>query len=230
MTIEFIKELQKIQERPFARVYEDFLELATSALMRDDENYLQVMGQYRNNEKHGERAADYFANAFGAMMAAYARENIDHLGRAYEEHVSFGENGQFFTPEELCELMAGLMGEGESKVIADPTAGSGRNLIAMMKRCPDGYFVGMDIDRRCVNMCALNLLFRNATGAVVHCNTLSLEGFGGYWLRGTPLGGAMHRMSEQEAQQFLELPLEQREQVIQEKAREGAEKQLSLEL
>ena len=42
------------------------------------------------------------------------------------------------------------------------------------------YYHAMDLDKVCVNMCAINMCLNGMFGHVVHANSLSLEVYGGY--------------------------------------------------
>ena len=65
----------------------------------------------------------------------------DVLGNIYEQKVSHGHNGQFFTPQSVCDLMAQITVNEDAKSISDPACGSGRNLISAAKKVsPDTYF------------------------------------------------------------------------------------------
>ena len=64
-----------------------------------------------------------------------------------------GQNGQYFTPDHVCELMAKMtipeIQDGQS--VCDPACGSGRMLIKATEVNRYGQFYGVDIDRRCTN-------------------------------------------------------------------------------
>ena len=101
----------------------------------------------------------------GELMMQMQRKCTDILGYLFTMEVTRGENGQFFTPDTVCEMMAQMtLGEpSEEKVsISDPCCGSGRMLIAAQKIYPNAVFVATDIDPRCAKMTTLNMLFRNA--------------------------------------------------------------------
>lgn len=101
-----------------------------------------------------------------------------------------GYKGQFFTPVDICDLMAQcnirtdtepttVCGAfGKRVTVSDPTAGSGRNLLASYamfvrdKVCPP-FLVAEDIDPVCCKMCAVNMLVHGCFGEVVCHNTLS---------------------------------------------------------
>ena len=129
------KTLAKIEAHgySFGDIYRDWLELMTTALCRDEESYMAVMKRYdRANQRDvGKRAADQFAEAYGKLGVAWRNDNSDHLGAMFEQYVSHGEHGQFFTPEHLCEMMAQMtcpeLQPGQT--VCDPACGSGRNLL-----------------------------------------------------------------------------------------------------
>ncbi|MEM7620005.1 MAG: N-6 DNA methylase [Pseudomonadota bacterium] len=202
-----MNELETItrQGYDFVRVFEDWLILMTSALCQDEEEYMKIMGRYRNEGERGSRPADYFANAFGALMLAYQEKPHDYLGDIFTYHVTRGENGQFFTPDSVCELMVRMtipeIQDGQS--VCDPACGSGRMLIKATEKNRYGQFYGVDVDRRCAMMTALNLCFRNVAGAVIWGNTLSLECWGGYGLGRSTIGGAMRKITAEESKALL---------------------------
>ncbi|MGP8214230.1 MAG: N-6 DNA methylase, partial [Bacteroidia bacterium] len=96
--------------------------------------------------------------------------------------ISRGKNGQFFTPEHVCDAMSAmLINKGEqNKTILDPCCGSGRMLLSAAKISRDNTFYGADIDYRCVKMTAINLCLNALPGEVAWMNTLSMEHWGGY--------------------------------------------------
>jgi type I restriction enzyme M protein len=101
-----------------------------------------------------------------------------------------GSRGQFFTPVDICNLMAGgfvntdteptsFCGAfGKRVTISDPAAGSARNLLAChtkflldKKRKP--YLIAEDVDLDCCRMSAVNMLVHGCFGEVVCHNTLT---------------------------------------------------------
>ena len=101
-----------------------------------------------------------------------------------------GAKGQFFTPADLCNLMAEsnintdaepttVCGAfGKRVTINDPAAGSARNLLASHVRfVRDGkrkpYLVAEDVDIDCCRMSAVNMIVHGCFGEVICHNTLS---------------------------------------------------------
>ncbi len=205
------KELDKVAMRGhgFSRVFDDFLGLSCHALAKRDEDYLAIVNGYPNNHPKGHREADFFASAFARWQAALADDYRDYLGEIFQERVTRGENGQFFTPEELCEMLRHMIAEKieDNARVYDPACGSGRTLLSATRSNRLASFHGIDLDLRCVRMTALNLLCRNVNGTVVWGNTLTLKAHGGYELRRTPLGGELEWFGENRASELIRMGL-----------------------
>lgn len=106
----------------------------------------------------------------------------DAFGDIFMEYLSFGKNGQFFTPQPICDMMAQLNihQSREAKSVCDPTCGSGRTLLAAAKINPELWCFGSDIDIVCVKMAVLNLALNNLRGEIVHGDPLSLQVYSGF--------------------------------------------------
>ncbi len=179
------------------RVFDDWLTLTVCTLAggtREDE-YLQVVKPYCNGEP-GKRDIDKLAALLGKLVRLMEETREDILGDIFQGAITRGHGGQFFTPNAICELMAKLTsaddaregaetpegsieaGATESsimKTVADPACGSGRILLAAAKENRNRYFVGQDIDHRCVKITAINLALWNLYGKVIWGNSLTLE-------------------------------------------------------
>ena len=205
--------LQRITHQHFFRSFEEWLTLAINAFLRDDEAYMAIMRRYGPREAPmgvKDHPADHFARALGTWMHAMQQEPADYLGRVYEEQaVTNHYAGQFFTPESLTELMAQITMPDElpdTAIVNDPACGSGRMLIAGIRRNRRATFLGTDTDLTCVHMTALNCLVRNANTYVIHGNSLSLETWGGFYVRRSPFGGELHRLAQQDTDRLIRLP------------------------
>lgn len=211
--------LQRITHQHFFKSFEHWLALAINAFLRDDETYMSIMRGYGPREAPmgtKDHPADHFARALGAWMRAMQAEPADYLGRVYEEQaITNAYQGQFFTPEPVVELMAAMtMPEdiADTAIIHDPACGSGRMLIAGIRRNRFATFVGVDTDLTCVQMATLNCLVRNANSWIIHGNSLSLDAWQGYHVRRTAFGGELHRLSQDEATRILQLPFTTRQE------------------
>ena len=137
---------------------------------------------------------------FHRMMAEYLRvmdeqtahnEWYDAWGDLFMELTpKGGARGQFFTPADLCDLMAESIVDtsrepdkvcgafGRRVVIGDPAAGSSRNLLAAHARfvhdkARKPYLVAEDLDLMCCKMSAVNLMVHGCYGEVICHNTLT---------------------------------------------------------
>jgi hypothetical protein len=213
--------LYRITHQRFFQSFDDWLALAVAAFLRDEDTYMAIMRRYGPREvpigdgpvgkpTQQDHPADHFARALGEWMKAMQTEPADYLGTIYEQEAAANHYaGQFFTPESLTELMAAMTMPDEipdTAIVADPACGSGRPLIAGIRRNRYATFLGTDTDLTCVHMTALNCLVRNATTYVIHGNSLSLETWGGLYVRRSPFGGELHRLAREQTDQLIWLP------------------------
>lgn len=116
-----------------------------------------------------------------AKSKAMEESGQDVLGDIFTGAVTYGEHGQFFTPDSVCQLMAELTACDDDgtvpKTVNDPACGSGRFLLSVGLKHPSWEFVGQDVDHRCAQMTAINLGLNGLRGWAVWQNTLTLECF-----------------------------------------------------
>jgi type I restriction-modification system DNA methylase subunit len=142
--------------------------------------YLKIVERYKTSDKMPNRPIDHFSDAFGALCEKINETGTDCLGEIFEKEITYGEHGQFFTPEPVADIVAQIIdapshNEEGRKVTCDPCCGSGRMLLAAHKANPAVFLVGVDLDPRCAKMCALNLLFRGLDGDVYHGDSLAAK-------------------------------------------------------
>lgn len=142
------------------------------------------------------RDGEKYGAIVGEMIITYSEiaDNegagfYDGLGDLFMELISHGHNGQFFTPQEVCDMMAqmtyGDMGaaEGEVKSVCDPACGSGRTLLSAAKLNRRNKFYGADIDHTCVKMTVLNMLMNSMEGEVAWMDTLAMKHWKSYHIK-----------------------------------------------
>ncbi|MGY3215287.1 N-6 DNA methylase [Mucilaginibacter sp. HD30] len=116
----------------------------------------------------------------------------DPLGELFMQAISNGHNGQYFTPEPICDMMA-MMQVGDiiepGKTVNDPACGSGRMLLAAAKLNRSSLLYGADLDLTCCKMALLNMLLNSLTGEIAHMNTLSNEFYRGFKVQTTFVDG-----------------------------------------
>lgn len=107
----------------------------------------------------------------------------DYMGRLYEQMYLLkskaSANGQFFTPESLCDLMARITEKDDAElnttVVNDCACGSGRTLLAHFMKVTNEdranagryYYDAADIDLFTCKMCACNMMIHGMQGKVV---------------------------------------------------------------
>lgn len=115
----------------------------------------------------------------------------DPLGELFMQAISNGHNGQYFTPEPICDMLSMMSGETlqDDQRVLDPACGSGRMLLAAAKRNRFARFYGADLDITCCKMALINMLLNSLTGEIAHMNSLSNEFFIGYKVQTTIVNG-----------------------------------------
>jgi type I restriction-modification system DNA methylase subunit len=189
---EFEKTMEPITRRhDCGKVFSDFLtasicsfhttNIKTRLQVKDEANealYMETIARYTKDE------INTFPKLMGIFMqAAYQDPYSDILGRYFTENITMGQNGQFFTPSSVCNMMAQMQGEPKTitgKRIADPAAGSGRLLLSFAKYQPDNYFYASDNTNTCAKMSTLNFFINGLRGEVAWMNALSMEWYGGW--------------------------------------------------
>lgn len=217
------KTLEAIAYRhDFTRVFDDFLMIAVCSfsMQRMEKIYFETIKGYNKEE------LSLFAKALAALIFEYTEKSsgggdwYDLLGQLFEEQngkFTRDLGGQFFTPNAVCDLMAKMTYEEneEEITVSDPTCGSGRNLIAFDRTNANNrfknFYVGMDLDSRCVKMSVLNLFLFGMRGAIIHMNTLSLEIYGGYRIYMPETGMGIMPLT---SSQCLRYVMEEKEQPI----------------
>ena len=178
------------------QAFEDFLTFVRCSLAGQtmEEEYLQTVAKGYANGEEGKRGIDLMVKAFGTLVLSMEETGQDVLGDIFTGGITYGERGQFFTPDSVCELMAEMTtGDGgeEPQSINDPACGSGRFLLSVGKKHPNWECVGQDVDHRCVQMTAINLALNGLKGWAVWQNTLSLECHRAYRIGFNPSGGVI---------------------------------------
>lgn len=183
-------------------VFTDWLDLMLYSLQRDDENYLEIIGSYTDTDPAG-----LYAEAFSHLQTGLAQTDADLLGVIYEElGMDTDSFGQYFTPHNICDMKAEMVtsideDQEEPYTVADPACGSGRLLLHAAKKIPadvDTLFYGQDKDATCAKMTALNMVFFNMDGYAVHGDSLTMEKYRGWKTRGSPMGGEIRELEEDE--------------------------------
>lgn len=180
-------------------VYSDFIELATLSISNAcdhslkwnsrEERYKNIINKYDDKEKI------LFPKLLGELIIQLNEQPSDVMGQIFME-LELGNKykGQFFTPYNICELMAEIIIDDNIRnqikkkgfvTLNEPCSGGGAMIIAfaeaMKKRKlnPQKYLkvICQDLDFKSVCMTYLQLSFLGIPAIVMHMDTLSLEIF-----------------------------------------------------
>jgi type I restriction-modification system DNA methylase subunit len=160
-------------------VFNDFLDFSLLFIRwwtQKDSDYAELEKRYTE-----QRQVELMASAYMAM--ADIAENggngfKDPFGDFYMEYLSNDRNGQFFTPETVCDMIARIqIGPTlpENATVGDPCCGSGRLLLSAAKINRKAIFYAADIDLTCCKMTVLNFLLNTICGEVAWMNTITQE-------------------------------------------------------
>jgi len=174
--------------------------------------YMKIVGRCRQpSETMGE-----FSKALGFAATALKHDTVDFLGEAFMELCANEHIGQFFTPPEVCSLIARLAGDpvpradGNPITVFEPSAGVGAMLLATAEHyrncgielASGVHFTAVDIDPAAAKACFIQLELAGLSADVIHGNTLSLETFG-QWATTAALRA---RSAKSKGNQTAELP------------------------
>ncbi len=188
-------ELEQIRNKGYSYFFKDWLDLILSSLLSITDNledirkskdiqkasqgkyndqYMEIVERYQEQDKTraiGERTIDHFQKAFKFLIQETLESGKDVIGEIYQAQITYGEHGQFFTPEHITDFMSKMAvpekkEKSEPETIMDPCCGSGRFLLGAAKENPNNYLIGQDIDERCCKMAAINLFIFNLNGEI----------------------------------------------------------------
>ncbi len=204
----FAESLHTISHRfSLFTVFDDFLSMSIAACTQNlqtkkswyEDEYLETIAKYKDSELRHE-----FPKAFAYLVTEMEERVVsslgnDVLGDFFEQNISNGRNGQFFTPYPICKFMASITHTDkvcdnetiEPLRILDPACGSGRMLLASHRiNGPGNDYYGIDINLTCVKMAALNLFLNGIWNSEVMCaNALAPNDFiTAYRISFIPLG------------------------------------------
>lgn len=189
---DFFKVFEKIAYRhQYSEVFDDYLTMMLNwfadGVDETRQRRDQALAKYTPEEKQ----------LFNVMMQEHMKvmhsRIVDHGEKWYDSLGDFYQTitsnykssamGQFFTPDCICDMMATMnIGPEPYRTISDCACGSGRMLLAAHALQPLNFYHATDLDGMCVKMTILNFCLHNASGLVVHGNTLSMEVYQYYFI------------------------------------------------
>jgi len=179
-------------------VFADFVELAALAISNSvdrsqfeerEARYLRIVGKYNADEQAR------FPRMLGELTLAMEAGPDDVLGAVFSELDLGNERvGQFFTPYEVCRLMARVTVGDRNQLreridhkgfvtLCEPACGAGAQVIAMAEAMADLgmsyqdqlHVTATDIDARAVHMTYLQLSLLHVPAVIILGNTLTQE-------------------------------------------------------
>ncbi len=164
-------------------VFDDFVQLTVYGLSPSPNPLLvnQVIQKWplRSGELFEDSLQSLFLKAIVMLDRGMEREQSDILGD-YFETVRMGEKskGQNLTGYRLVDLSNGLTlpeSRETKSTILDPCCGSGRFLLSAGRSHPACFLIGVDIDLRMANMCAVNLAMQELRGVVICADLFDVD-------------------------------------------------------
>ena len=213
---DFVNTLELLSRRyDLSRIFNDLLTVGICSFHRTNI-------QSRLQEKDEQNEA-----LFMETIKPYSRENLNELGKAigilqlnilddpysdilgefFMEYITKGQNGQYFTPTPVCEMMAQMTlenSQNQDQRILDPACGSGRMLLSAAKINHRNYFFGADSSQTCAKMATLNFFLNGLQGEVAWMNSLSMEWYDGWQINRFGLG--ILPIEKEHAQIWTEAP------------------------
>jgi hypothetical protein len=204
------------------QVFTDFLELASCAISNRydwaqyearEARYMEIVKRYEKDE----------VNRLCEMLAELVFQTADglddYLGRAFHDLELHNKwKGQFFTPFNICEMMAKMtLGDGHKGMIAEkgyitvcePCVGAGAMLLAFAKAAAaeginieqEIHFTGQDIDLKCVHMAYLQLSLAGIPAMLIHGNSLWNEQLSIWYTPAHIMGGWSMRLRKDQPEE-----------------------------
>lgn len=190
------------------QVFSDFLEMTLCALQLGaaEPRYHQIIQRYDKPE------LDTFSKAFAALTMEMTGDGsglVDVLGEYFMQEISHGRNGQFFTPQNICDMLTGIIrANGPGYRVADPACGSGRMLLSAAKLNRSLLLCGADNDLTCVHMAVINLCLNGLFGEIAWMDTLTGQWYRSYRIELHPKGVPFVRqITENESLLAMKLPV-----------------------
>lgn len=179
-------------------VFRDFAEMSAIAISnsvdlvhRDEreKRYLDIIGRYSRSEQ------ELFSRMLACLVNELETKPGDILGRLFGElDMGSDARGQFFTPYEVCMLMAEVtIGDPNHlretierqgfATVMEPACGAGAMLIAFAETARKHginpqkqiHVTAQDVDPRAVHMTYLQLSLLHIPAAIILGNTLAVE-------------------------------------------------------
>ena len=151
-----LEELSRRSGVSRGQAFEDFLTGMVCCLAAEtkEDEYLTMVERHKKG-KQGERGIDLIAKMFGQLVHSMDRSDSDILGDLFQGSITYGESGQYFSPESIAELLAAMSVDPDARptpdqplLVSDCCCGTGRMLLAAANINSHAELVGQDLDAR----------------------------------------------------------------------------------
>jgi hypothetical protein len=209
-------------------VFEDFCELAaiTFSNIVDKHHYAEREERYASTiSKYSKQDTDTFNQMLGELILEAERGETpqDIFGPLFHElelHNKY--NGQFFTPYNICKMMARMsIGENDNALerrgyvgVCEPCTGSGAMVLAFADAMIANHHNPQtqmwahctDVDLKCVHMTYVQLTLYGIPAVVIHGNSLTMQTYSTWYTPAFILGRWPERLEfEQRCEQVIEI-------------------------
>lgn len=160
--------------------------------------YLEIIGKYDRQEVElfPQMAAELIMELEDQVQTGQYRDVLGEVFHELELHNKW--KGQFFTPQDVCDMMGSIVADGEAlkrtiknygyATVNEPACGSGAMLFGFLNASRDMInpsrevlFYAQDVDSRCVNMAYIQCALYGLPAVIQQMNTLTLEAYDKPW-------------------------------------------------
>ena len=196
---ELIKLIRKLAPKYGTwKVFEDFLAMSAISFSnacdmsnweKREATYMDIVKQYEREE------LELFVEMLNHLVHQLQRHvdsPQDILGKAFHELLLHNKyRGQFFTPQNVCNMMGAIsmnvyekeMAQRGFVAVSELACGSGAMILGFAKALKQRGFCynrqmvveAVDVDLKCVHMCYLQLSLHGISAVVIHGNSLTNE-------------------------------------------------------
>ncbi len=154
------------------QAFEDWLSAVVCSLAAEtmEDEYLAMVERHKDGTR-GRRGIDLMPEMMALLVDAMEKRDADILGDLFQSSISYGEAGQYLSPESVARLLAEMSvdpdvrpTDGGPVLVNDCCCGTGRMLLEASNVNPHVELVGTDIDARCAKITAVNLGLRGRYG------------------------------------------------------------------
>ena len=166
-----MKELNKLFERLIAsessyKVFNELLDYLLFSMCIGHHPEYELKNPFTDCKDEKLMLAMEFYKAMGEEAEGFE----DPLGEIFMEHITKGQNGQFFTPMHICKMMAAMTMDrtdpDSQETLNDPACGSARMFLAAASFNRNLEFNGADIDLTCCKMATINMLLNSLKATI----------------------------------------------------------------